>query len=209
MSATQPAWKLTGEYFENCSCDLLCPCEVNPLGVMAGDPSRGYCEAPIAFHIERGAYGDVTLDGLNAVVALRTPGPMGAGNASVALYIDDRASEQQAAALGAIFGGQAGGPMGALAPLVTTFLGVKKVPITYVTDGKCRSVEIPDIMSLSIQAVPNLGTDREIVLEMAHPFADRLVIATGDPGSVYHDHGMVWDNSGRNGHYAAITWSNG
>jgi hypothetical protein len=176
---------------------------------LAGDPSRGYCEAPIAFHIDRGAYGDVPLDGLNVAVALRTPGPMGAGNASVALYIDDRADARQATALQAIFGGAAGGPMGALAPLVTNFLGAKQVPIRYTIEGKHRAVEIPDVMSLSIQAVPNLGTDREIILEMAHPFADRLVIATGDPGSIYHDHGMHWDNSGRNGHYAPISWSNG
>jgi hypothetical protein len=33
-------------------------------------------------------------------------------------------------------------------------------------------------------------------------------MAVGDSGSTWSDHGMRWDNSGRNGHYAPIRWSN-
>jgi len=29
----------------------------------------------------------------------------------------------------------------------------------------------------------------------------------GEPGSTFSDHGMRWDNSGKNGHYAPIRWS--
>ena len=35
-----------------------------------------------------------------------------------------------------------------------------------------------------------------------------LVMAAGADGSAWADYGMQWDNSGRNGHYAAIRWSN-
>jgi hypothetical protein len=35
------------------------------------------------------------------------------------------------------------------------------------------------------------------------------MMAVGDAGSVYEDHGMHWDNSGKNGHHAAFVWSNG
>jgi len=83
---------------------------------------------PVVFHIESGKYGSVALDGLNVALAIQTPGPMAEGNWSVAAYIDERADDKQAAALGAIFTGAAGGPMAAFAPLIGKNLGVKKGP---------------------------------------------------------------------------------
>ncbi len=40
-----------------------------------------------------------------------------------------------------------------------------------------------------------------------HPLnLDKLALAVDMKGSVFNDHGMRWDNSGRNGHYASIEW---
>ena len=36
----------------------------------------------------------------------------------------------------------------------------------------------------------------------------KLALAMGTRGSTFNDHGMRWDNSGRNGHYSPISWSN-
>jgi hypothetical protein len=33
-------------------------------------------------------------------------------------------------------------------------------------------------------------------------------MAVGREGSTFTDHDMRWDNSGKNGHYAPIHWSN-
>jgi len=141
---------------------------------------------------------------------LRTPGPMGEGNASVALYIDDRADEAQHEALTAIFSGAAGGPMGMLAPLVSEVLGVKSVPITFSKDGTRRSAEITGIGRLAVRAAPSIAPDDAIWASNAHPFAPAgLALAVGEEGSAISDYGMSWDNSGKNGHYAPIDWSNG
>jgi hypothetical protein len=35
----------------------------------------------------------------------------------------------------------------------------------------------------------------------------QLALAVGSSGSTFTDHGMRWDNSGKNGHYAPISWS--
>ena len=35
-----------------------------------------------------------------------------------------------------------------------------------------------------------------------------LTFAVGGTDSTFADHGMRWDNSGKNGHYAPISWSN-
>jgi hypothetical protein len=44
---------------------------------------------------------------------------------------------------------------------------------------------------------------------LGHPVApDKMALAVGIAGSTFADHGMRWDNSGKNGHYAPINWSN-
>jgi hypothetical protein len=70
-------WHLSGDYFENCNCSVVCPCLVSK----APRPTEGVCDVAVIFHIENGRYGDVTLDGLNVARAIHTPGPMGEGTA--------------------------------------------------------------------------------------------------------------------------------
>jgi hypothetical protein len=202
-------WQVAGDYFENCNCDVVCPCLVSRSPPLTARPTQGVCDVALAFHIDRGSHGQVSLDGLNVVVAVHTPGPMANGNWSLGAYIDERATDEQTAALGAIFGGAEGGPMAAFASLVSTHLGIKKVPIRYAINGNARAVEIPGIMSMSVEPVPTIHSSGEVWGALGHPVApDRLAFAVGRPGSTFADHGMRWDNSGKNGHYAPISWSN-
>src|SRR5215472_8639354 len=127
--AAQTKWRLKGDYFENCNCDVVCPCLVSSKPPLTSRPTQGACDVALAFHIDRGNYGPVSLDGLNVAVVVHTPGPMAGGNWTLASYVDERADDAQTAALGAIFGGAEGGPMAAFAPLVGTNLGAKKVAI--------------------------------------------------------------------------------
>jgi len=119
-------WQLTGDYFENCNCDVVCPCFASSVAPLTSRPSRGACDVALIFHVDKGTYGDVTLDGLNVAVIMHAPGPMADGNFTAAAYIDERADDRQTGALAAIFTGVEGGPMAAFAPLIATQLGVKK-----------------------------------------------------------------------------------
>ncbi len=208
MATTQTRWQITGDYFENCNCDVVCPCLLSPNQPLTSRPTAGACEVAFGFHIDRGSYGAAMLDGLNVAMIARTPGPMAQGNWSVALYLDERANEQQRQAIQAIFTGAVGGPIAALAPLISTVLGVKALPITFRKEGKRRSVEIPSVMQLSVHPLPSMDPDKEIWAVNAHPFASEVAMAIGDEKSTWTDYGMHWDNSGKNGHYAAINWSN-
>jgi len=210
MTQALATWNLQGDYFENCNCDLICPCEVSAAGPLAAPPTQGYCDVLLAIHIDRGSYDGASLDGLTAVLAGHVDGPMGNGGWKVALYFDERAGEQQRPALEAIFSGSAGGPMGAFAPLIGEVLGMKYVPITYTKDGKRRAVQIPNVAQMAVQAIPSMKPDgSEVWLSMCHPFnSDQLAVAVGEQGSTFGDYGMRWDNSGKNGHYASINWSN-
>ena len=165
--ATQ--WKVNGEYFENCSCDVVCPCEISPLGFLGAEPDNGYCNVVLVFHVNEGNYGDVDISGLNVVLVARTIGAMGKGNWTAAVYLDSSASEAQQGALGAVFGGAAGGPPSAVAALIGQMLGVKSVPIEYNHEGTKRSARIGGILDANIQAVPAAAPDAVVIKLNANP----------------------------------------
>ena len=207
--AAQAKWQLSGDYFENCNCDVVCPCLVSPAAPLTSRPTQGTCDVALFFHVDKGTYDTTPLDGLNVAVIGHAPGPMGAGNWTIAAYIDERADDQQTAALGAIFGGAEGGPMAAFAPLIGTHLGAKKVAIRYSINGKSRSAEIVGILQMAVEPLPTMHPSSETWAALGHPVApDKMALAVGIAGSTSADHGMRWDNSGKNGHYAPINWSN-
>ena len=78
------SWKIAGSYFEACSCDLACPC------VFLSPPTSGDCTVLLAWHIDQGRFGEVNLDGLNAVLAAHAPGHMLEVKWKVALYVDEQ-----------------------------------------------------------------------------------------------------------------------
>ena len=192
--ADQIQWQLSGDYFENCSCTLLCPCLVSAAAPLTSKPTEGYCNVPLLFHVDSGRYGDVALDGLNVAVMLHAPGVMAEGNWSVAAYIDERADDKQTEALGAIFTGAAGGPMAAFAPLISKNLGVRKVPIAFRIEGKTRSAEIPGILHMSVNPLPTMHPGGEMWANLGHPVSpDKMALAVGAAGNSYNDHGMPQD----------------
>jgi hypothetical protein len=182
---------------------------VSAAAPLTARPTEGFCNVPLIFHIESGRYGDVALDGLNVFVILHAPGVMADGNWSQATYIDERANDEQTEALTAIFSGAAGGPMAAFTPLISKNLGVSKVPIAFRIDGKTRSAEIPNILHMSVEPLPTMHPSGEMWMNIGHPVnADKMALAVGAAGNTFSDRGMRWDNSGKNGLYASIRWSN-
>jgi hypothetical protein len=93
--ADQAQWQISGDYFENCSCTVVCPCLVSKAAPLTSRPTEGVCNVPLVFHIESGSYDGIALDGLNVALAIQTPGPMADGNWSVAAYIDERADDKR------------------------------------------------------------------------------------------------------------------
>ena len=93
-----------------------------------------------------------------------------------------------------------------MGPLISTNLGAKFVPITYTMEGKTRRVTIPDVLEMNIEGVAGANREEPAYLDnVAHPVSTRLATAKGT-GTTYRDHGMTWDNTGRNGHYAPFRW---
>lgn len=203
------SWKISGDYFETCNCDYLCPCLSTNL---AGDPTHGHCNVALAYHIETGHYGDVTLDDLCFVVVAHTPGAMGAGNWRMGLIADERSTPEQQEALVSIASGQAGGPIAALAPLVGEFVGVELQPITYRQEGNTRSLTIPGLVEQGVEGVPSVIAEGEPLYfdNTLHPSNRRLALGKATNSSI-HAFGIDWDDASgnNNGHFAPFNWQNG
>lgn len=200
------SWQLTGDYFETCSCDYVCPCI--PTG-LAGKPTKGWCTFAFAFHIGKGNYGKVRLDSLNFAVVGHTPGVMGEGNWSVGLIVDERAKAEQEQAITSIASGQAGGPMAALAALIGRFLGVEKKSIRFTKSGIRREVIIPGVLDQGVEGVLGAAKPKEplYIDNTVHPANSRLALAKATRSHV-HVFGLDWDDTtGRNnGHFAPFKW---
>jgi hypothetical protein len=196
------SWSLRGDYFENCNCEVLCPCIHNP----RAEPTAGHCDVALAFHIHAGRFNDTALDGLNFLVVLWTPTVMADGHWKTAVYIDERANTQQRDALSQILSGSVGGPAERWMRLTETFLGTRYVPMTYTRASKTRRVTVPAVIDFNIEGIQARGQQDVMTLtNTAHPVNASLALAKGT-GSTYTDHGMRWDNTGKNAHYAPFHW---
>ena len=201
------SWQISGEYMETCSCTLLCPCIPSNL---AARPTEGDCKVAIAMRIDQGAKDGVALDGLSFIVMLYSPGVMADGNITVGVIIDDRASQQQEAAITAIATGAAGGPMAALGPLVGRIAGVERRPIQFDLQDLNRAVRAAELVDQACEGLPSATSPGEAICvdNTLHPVNSRLSMAKATR-SRYNVFGIDWDDSTgtRNGFFAPFAWA--
>ena len=183
---------------------MLCPCIVQGATAV---PTEGHCDVGFAFHIEEWEFNGTALGGLNFVVICYTPGVMSQGDWSTAVYIDERADQQQRDALGRILSGDMGGPAERWMGLTSNFLGITYSPITYEVEGRKRRAAIPHIMEFNVEGImaSRRSTEPMRLENTAHLVSPTLALARGT-GSTYADHGMSWDNTGKNSHYSSFEW---
>jgi hypothetical protein len=96
--APKVSWKISGELEEACSCRAACPCWFKSL------PSRMTCDGAEVIIISKGHYGKVSLDGLAVAEFVQSPEHQSMfesfGNWNFEyVYIDEKANEEQRAAL--------------------------------------------------------------------------------------------------------------
>jgi hypothetical protein len=203
------SWQINGQYYETCSCDFICPCLP---GMMAVRPTKGSCTFAMAFQIERGKFGALSLDGLGFIVLGFTPEAMGQGNWSVGVIADEKATAEQRDAMTAIASGAEGGPMSALSGLVGKFLGVESAPIRFERTGPKWSVTASRFVDMAAEAAMGVNPDAKEPLHLdntGHPAADRFALARAARSRV-QALGLSWqDDSGHNnGQYAPFAWRN-
>ena len=130
------SYNVDGALLEVCTCNILCPCWVGE------DPDNGDCQSIMAWHFDKGTVDGVDVSGLTFAGVMDIPGNVLAGNWRAMVYIDDKSSPEQEAALLALYTGKLGGPVADLVKLIGEVVGVERVPITFNLDGVSGSVKI-------------------------------------------------------------------
>ena len=154
------SWSLKGSYVETCSCDLMCPCNFS----FDHGATYDYCRVTLVFDISEGEIEGTDVSGLKVAAIADTPKVMTEGNWRLGMFVDERATDEQVEKLTAVFGGQKGGPMEGLAPLIGEMLGVERAPIEVVNDGLRHSVRIGDAIDFEIEDIVPFG------IETGRPF---------------------------------------
>ncbi|MDQ0261399.1 DUF1326 domain-containing protein [Sinomonas atrocyanea] len=199
------AWKIEGTYFENCNCDMVCPCSTSGLTAPA-DNDR--CKVALTFHIDKGDVNGVDVSGLNVCVVADSPALMDEGGWKMGVLMDAAASPEQAQALGAVFGGQLGGPMEGLAPLVGEMLGQESREIAYANNGREHSVRIADAVDITVEDFVSRfdATGAGVKVSGVGFPADTLAAGRATTSTV-DVFGLSWDNTGKNSFSAPFAWS--
>ena len=185
-------WSIKGNYFESCTCDLICPC------ITLKPPTTGTCTALLGWHIDEGHLDDLEINDLNVAMFLQAPGLLTEGGFKVALYVDERASEEQFNAITQMYSGELGGHLAVVCSLVGEVVSVKQTSIDYSVDGKTRRLKVGDGIGES-EVVEVEGADGGPVIVSNPP----LAIAPGNDITIsdtvkvaYNDNGVTHEHSG-------------
>src|SRR5689334_22581749 len=170
------AWNLRGRYVETCSCELMCPCNLT----LDHGATYDFCRATLAFDIAEGEIDGTQVRGRRVVAIIDTPKVMTDGNWRLGMFVDDEATDEQFDKLVKVFGGQLGGPMAALGPLVGEVVGIERAAIELDHDGLRHSVRVSDKIDFEVEDIVPFGTEdgRPVRFDgMFHPVAPNLTMA--------------------------------
>jgi hypothetical protein len=176
MKEAAVAWKLEGTYFESCSCEVVCPCTASL--ALGADYDR--CRVTLVFNVTEGDVDGTDVSGVTVAAVADTPKVMTEGNWRLGVFIDDGASDEQADKLGAVFGGQLGGPMEGLVPLIGENLGLERAPIEVREEGLRHSVKIGNAVDIEIEDVVPFGVESGEPARLTgifHPASSELTIS--------------------------------
>jgi hypothetical protein len=206
--AGKTAWSAQGKYYETCGCKVSCPC-----GTGEFLPTEPHCDAIMIFHFDKAAYGKTKLDGLNVAAVLRSPKSQKVLEAFMkgemdhfAVYLDDKATDEQKAAIGPFLDALLGKMeiKGAKAPAF--------VPIKLDVNGDEAKFDINngkltgDIVNLALPGETKEGKKSPVKrykIEGAAPFPFMPSVTQGKSKTFHYADGPVkWDYTDRNAFFS-------
>jgi hypothetical protein len=171
-------WNLTGTVLISCNCDWGCPCNFN------APPTQGHCEGGWTWHVERGRFGEVTLDGLNFTVMVQWPGAIHEGGGSAVILVDERADAKQREAIETLVRGEVGGPWGILAWTWPTIDGPHTAAYELELNGVNSRLRTDGVVELEMEPIRNPVSGAE-----AHPgvvLPEGIILKEGSLASSKH-----------------------
>ena len=195
--AGQPAGHVSGEYIESRTADVYTgPCFANSEVNLTGQ------EAVLAWHVDKGTWANVPLDGLSVAAVVRASATLGDAfsnplPAKAVLIVDQRASAAQREALVSFAQAQAG-------KLLSTVVATEALPIRFTLDGSkhgVASLQVGDLAQITTRAI--MDTDEichneEVYYEPLVSHLTHAMPAVASRSSYSGNHlGSTWNESNR------------
>ena len=205
-SGVRIPWRMTVHNIEACNCSPGCNCQ------FTGFPDKGNCEAIIGGEVKEGSYGEVPLAGVRYVIAFIYPKAIHQGGGNVALFIDERATREQAEAIGAILSGRAGGmPFEALAGTYGSVDGPIRAPIEMTVDGTRSHFRIPGVLELAQIPLKDAVSGQDKSVQIVYPNGGFYwnVGNVATTATLECNYGLIrFRHPGGFASYSTPTWSN-
>ena len=150
-------WRIVGAKISVCNCNYGCPCQ------FYAPPTYGKCEGLDVLYIEKGYFGDVTLDGLHVSLLTAWPGAIHEGNGVGQVILDQRADEDQRRALYKIVSGEEQEPTTVFSIYALTMHEdyaalVKPIEMRSDVEARTAAVFVPGVFEVEIQPIHNTVT---------------------------------------------------
>jgi hypothetical protein len=196
-------WELSGTVLIGCNCDYGCPCNFN------APPTTGDCEGGWVWNVEKGRYGDVSLDGLTVAMFADWPNAIHEGGGKAVAYYDERADDQQREALETLLRGGEGGPWGIF---INTYdlLEVAPAAMEVNLDGERSSFTVGDVAELQMEPIKNPVSGAEVRAGVELPtglICNKAWCAASTVFRVKGGDEVTYDHSGKQAEYAPFSYS--
>lgn len=157
-------WNFEAEYLQSCNCSYGCPCTFNAL------PTKGNCEALVAWHVRKGQYGKTRLDGATFAWGLWWPGAIHHGNGASRLYLDSKTDPAQQEAIETIVSGKAGGGVFAIFPTtISRAYPTERTKIDFRFQGYESSLQVDGIGEVVSEHIRNPVTGAAFEAQVVLP----------------------------------------
>lgn len=166
------SWALAGTYLEACNCDVICPCRT--VGeVKGGRSTYGVCVGVLSWLVEEGQADGIDLGSLAVAMTYHYDDDEPGSPWTLALHVDEAASDEAHAALVDVFLGRRGGHLAKLPwnrkPSVVTKVQRSRIELDHVSERRFLRVA------------------ESAVLTISHPVETDELVTCGIPG--HHQHG--------------------
>jgi hypothetical protein len=205
-TATRVTYRLKADSIEACNCHHGCNCQ------FSGFPNEGKCEFIVGYQVKDGNVGHVSLNGVRAVVAAKYPKAIHEGNGHVVLFIDDKATQEQADAFASILSGKLGGmPWEAIAGTIGKFEGPIRKPVEIEIAGERSRVRVPGAVDMTLTPLTDAVSGEEKEVHIVYPkggffWNDGAMATTKTMSARYGDFQLEWPN--RYAAAAEVDWTN-
>ena len=195
--AAQPAGQVSGEYIESRTADVYTgPCFANSEVNLTGK------EAVLAWHVEKGTWSNVSLDGLSVAAVVRASATLGDEfsnplPAKAVLIVDQRATPAQREALANFAQAQAG-------QLLSNVVATEVLPIRFTVDASkhgTASLEVGDLARITTRAIVDTDEichNEDVYYEPLVSHLTHAMPAVASRSSYSGNHlGSTWNESNR------------